>query len=260
MASIPRPFMKSFAGWEAASAHIELEDTMDAQASFEALFQGYNVEDYNGAEFDDWAYLVREIKNPDDYCATSVWVNGHWVGRLKRHDAANYVVEMNGLARQEMNLVVPAHLWAQRTPNRLVSRVTLRMPAPGSVAPVNKFPKKGFTVLPPGPEVPITGFEHNINLLKPYISTGREVSLALVLTATRKGGIDVTLDGKTIGVLSPVQVAKVMPLVKAAANAKLLAVARGVVAGSDVMTDMWMILGGVDEVGQYWKPTKDGGK
>ena len=143
----PRPYPDSFAGWEAPITHATIEDSLELQETFEALFTGFNVEDINGAEYDDWAYLVRDRHYPEDYASVCVWIRGYFVGRLDRETAGKYVVEMNGLDSQELNLVVPAHLWAQRTKSRLANRVTLSLPPVGSVGPVNLFPKKAFTIL-----------------------------------------------------------------------------------------------------------------
>ncbi|MDO5672688.1 MAG: hypothetical protein Q4G30_07515 [Actinomycetaceae bacterium] len=258
--AIPAPHATSFPGWDSPSVHCEVDDPEGVDGSFEAMFHGYNVEDYNGAEYDTWAYLRREPKNRGDYCATSVWVDGYWVGRLRNDDAASYVVEMNGLERQSMNLVVPARVWAQRTKSRLVHRVTLTMPPVGGVGPVNKFPRKAFTVLPYGEEMPLSDVESHANILRPLISTGREVSIAVALDIERNGVISAKIDEKSlIGTLSPVQAEKVRPLVERAKAAKLIPVARGVISGSEVLLDAWLLVASSDE-DPDWRPTKDGGK
>ena len=70
----PRPYPDSFAGWEAPITHATIEDSLELQETFEALFTGFNVEDINGAEYDDWAYLVRDRHYPEDYASVCVWI------------------------------------------------------------------------------------------------------------------------------------------------------------------------------------------
>lgn len=259
-AGSPRPYPKSFAGWEAPSTFATVEDSMEFQAEFEALFANYNVQDINGAEFDDWAYLVRERNNPDDYAAVCIWVQGHFIGRLDHDTAGKYVVEMNGLDAQKLNLVVPAHLWAQRTKTRLANRVTLSLPPVGAVGPVNFFPKKAFTILPPGDEILLEDFENHMEPLHQFISTGKTVPIALIV-AEDKQGLGVYLDKKTyVGRVPDMQAELIVPLVRAAVSRKLVPVARGLLTGSNIRNDLSIVSGNVKTVGSHWTPTHDGGK
>lgn len=255
-----RPYPKSFAGWEAPSTFATVDDSMEFQAEFEALFAGRNVEDINGAEFDDWAYLVRERNNPDDYAAVCIWIQGHFIGRLDRATAGKYVVEMNGLDAQELNLVVPAHLWAQRTKTRLANRVTLSLPPVGGVGPVNFFPKKAFTILPPGDEILLEDFENNVEPLRPFISTGKTVPVALMMIEDG-GGLGAYLDKKTYVGRVPTEKAElIVPLIRTAVAHKLIPVARGMLTGSNIRNDLSIVSGDTSTVGSHWTPTHDGGK
>lgn len=255
-----RPYPKSFAGWEAPSTFATVEESLELQAEFEALFAGKNVDDINGAEFDDWAYLVRERNNPDDYAAVCIWIQGHFIGRLDHDTAGKYVVEMNGLDSQELNLVVPAHLWAQRTKTRLANRVTLSLPPVGGVGPVNFFPRKAFTILPPGDEILLEDFENRMEPLRPFISTGKTVPVALMLVEER-GGLNAYLDKKImVGRVPEYNAEKIIPLVRAAVNNKLIPVARGMLTGSNIRNDLTIVTGDTSTVGTHWVPTHDGGK
>ena len=254
------PYPKSFAGWEAPSTHATVEDSLDLQADFEALFAGYNVDDINGAEYEDWAYLVRDRNNPDDYAAVCVWVQGHFIGYLDHATAGKYVVELNGLDSQELNLVVPCHLWAQRTKSRLANRVTLSLPPVGGVGPVNMFPKKAFTILPPGDEIMLEDYEDHIGPLRPYISTGNTVPVALLMQED-SGGLGAYLDKKTyVGRVPAERAELITPLVRIAVAHKLLPVARGMLTGSNIRNDLTIVSGDVRTEGQHWQPTHDGGK
>lgn len=255
-----RPYVKSFAGWEAPSTFATVEDSLELQDDFAALFAGYNVDDINGAEFDDWGYLVRDRNNPDDYAAVCVWVQGHFVGYLDHATAGKYVVELNGLDSQELNLVVPCHLWAQRTKSRLANRVTLSLPPVGGVGPVNMFPKKAFTILPPGDEIPLEDYDEHIGPLHPYISTGKTVPVALWMQED-KGGLGAYLDKKTyIGRVPPHAAELIVPLVRTAVAHKLIPIARGMLTGSNIRNDLTIVTGDTHTVGSHWKPTHDGGK
>ena len=256
----PRPYPDSFAGWEAPITHATIEDSLELQETFEALFTGLNVEDINGAEYDDWAYLVRDRHYPEDYASVCVWIRGYFVGRLDRETAGKYVVEMNGLDSQELNLVVPAHLWAQRTKSRLANRVTLSLPPVGSVGPVNLFPKKAFTILPPGEEIRLEGVDAHLEALRPFISTGKTVPLALIMVE-ENGGLSAYLDKKTRVGFVPAEPAELMiPLVRVALAKKLVPVAKGMISGSNIVNDLTIVAGDVRTVGRDWVPTKDGGK
>lgn len=256
----PRPYRKSFAGWEAPSTFATVEDSMEFQAEFEALFADYNVKDINGAEFDDWAYLVRERNNPDDYAAVCIWIQGHFVGRLDHATAGKYVVEMNGLDSQELNLVVPAHLWAQRTKTRLANRVTLSLPPVGGVGPVNFFPKKAFTILPPGDEILLEDFENHVEPLRPFISTGKTVPVALIMVE-EQGELRAYLDKKTyLGRVPDMQAELIIPLIRNALSRKLIPVARGLLTGSNIRNDLSIVTGNTRTVGLSWVPTHDGGR
>lgn len=255
-----RPYPKSFAGWEEPSTFATVEDSLELQEQFESLFAGYNVDDINGAEYDDWAYLVRDRNNPDDYAAVCVWIQGHFIGYLDHATAGKYVVELNGLDSQELNLVVPCHLWAQRTRSRLANRVTLNLPPVGAVGPVNKFPRKAFTILPPGDEIPLEDYDEHMEPLRPFISTGKTVPVALWMQED-SGGLGAYLDKKTfIGRVPSPAADQIIPLVRTAVAHKLIPIARGLLTGSNIRNDLSIVSGDVRSVGSAWQPTHDGGK
>lgn len=254
-----RPFGQNFAGWEAATAFMEVEDDPSIDPAIQAIFADRNLSHVNGAEVDDWAYLVRDMTDTKDSTAVSVWVRGYWLGRLKAKNVIPYLPELNGLYQNELNLAVPVHLWAQQTPSKLARRITLKMPPAAGAGLVNHFPSRAYAIFPPGPRVPLVDFSTYAAAVAGYASVEGPVPLALVLKS--EGDVVYAFSGRDyVGQFGAADAANIGPLVRSCEAKKLLPVARGVLMPTAQGLDLWVSCAGRAEVGQNWSPNKAGGK
>lgn len=218
------------------------------------------------------AQLAPDPENPFDPNAVAVWAEGQHVGYLSREDAAHYAGPLGELADDEAHLEVPARVWA-RLPGasvptvgqgervgRISIRVTVLLPPPTGVRPVNPLPDEPHTVIPAGGSIQVTGEENQMETLTRYVGDApRHLAVTLHLVqeartprATPHEAVEVRLDGRRIGVLTKHMSEQVRDLVAHIESRGRVAVCRAVLVGSPLRAEVTLKVCRSTEVTSAW--------
>ncbi|MHA7210075.1 HIRAN domain-containing protein [Arthrobacter sp. MDT1-65] len=179
------------------------------------------------------AELIPEPDNPHDANAVSVRIKGHVVGYLERSVAAKYASIFHRIAASGHTAVTSARVWAttsrswsDETRIGFHSRVSVFLPEPHQILPLNRSPLTDIAVLPWGGALQVTGEDKHFDYLFNYVSTDGEGLVVLTLHRlihTLKNGaerelIEVRLDGERVGQLTAATSGHYLPTVRHAAD------------------------------------------
>lgn len=208
-----------------------------------SLFTRHATVSESGDEIHLPAVLVPDPSNPYDKRAVAVFVDGLHVGYMERPQAQRYHAAISKLPGGE--LTVPSRQWLRGTDDDTWARVTLSLPDPAELQCPN--PTKGeHIVLPPGSTVQVTKeedhMEHLANLLKQY-GTDRVLAATLRrITEQRPRStvelVAVEIDCLPVGVLSKIQTANFLPLVRRAEAEGARLVCRASLRGNALKADV----------------------
>lgn len=172
------------------------------------------------------AHLIPEPDNPHDSNAISVRIKDHVVGYLSREDALAYVSVLHRIAASGHKAVTSARVWAttsrswtdeKRTDFR--SRISIYMPAPEHIVPLNMRSSEGVALLPWGGALQVTGEEKHFSYLFNYVPVSGEGLVILTLhklvhalkNGTERELVEVRLDGERVGQLTAATSAHYLP-------------------------------------------------
>ncbi len=247
--------------WSGRLQHYEVAGEFYRSASIQKLFTGASVRKEGGAELRLPAVLVPDPGNPFDRNAVAVYVNDHHVGYLEREDAKDFAPALAALAQQGQSLQVESRQWARYDNYRrdLYSRVTLRLPDPDAITPRNAVPSDSV-VLPAGSTIQVTKEDEHMDAITPWLDAkGGEVTLAVTLHAivdirprSAVDAVQVQIDGRPVGILSPTSTANVLPLVKYVAERGMAPVARATLKGNALKADVTLHVSKAQDVDPAW--------
>lgn len=217
---------------------------------------------YKGVETRMDAVLVPDPSNPYGRGrAVAVYVDGQHVGHLGQDDADRYFPVLSPMRANGRLLRAPARVWASDMGSTVNARVTLTLPDPSGLHPSNALPSSPFVVIPPGRVIQVTKEDEHMDMLSHYVLRGAgEVNhVAVTLRSINEirprssyEAVQVELDGKRVGVLSKVQSAKLLPLVKHIEERDLVPVARAVITGTRLKAEVVLRCAAADTVDDDW--------
>lgn len=246
--------------WAPARIPVEVAGEAFRPESFRAIFQGHHWTGDGGAEVKGVAALTRDTENPYDSNAVAVWFWGQHVGYLPADVAAKYSpwIERNLGYRP---LAAEARVWG-RLAGSVRARVTVRLPEPHGIGPINSLPEEPHVVLPPGSRIQVTKEEEHMDVLREAVVSGVDTPIAVTLHAIHEirprsaiEAVEVRIYGERVGVLSPAQSTNLLPLVKYIEERGLLVVARATVSGSVLKADVVLNCIRADEADADWLAT-----
>lgn len=209
------------------------------------------------------AVLIPEPTNPYDSHAVQVTINSLLVGYLPREDAGGYSSVLASLATQERFLEVPARVWWGRDPDGdFYGSVTLDLPPAPLLFAVNTRPS-GAALLPRGWRVQVTGEEAYLDVLSPVVA-GRGEALAYVTlhefteerARSSKQLVEVRLDGRRVGQLSPAASEQLLPVIRLADHAGGIPIcAHAVVRGNQLRVEVEVWARKSNEIPDSWLST-----
>lgn len=211
-----------------------------------------------GTEFFARAHLVPELMA--DYPeAVRVDIEGHPVGYLEHGDGRKYRPVVAKLAVEGSAPTVHARVWATNDDGTWRGRVTVALDAPEMLVPVNRHPGQPAVDLPEGRSVKVTGREAHLDVLSPLVRAGLKSGVWVTLHAstvttarTEKRVVEVRVDGRAVGALTPATSAGILPLVDKAEGAGRIAVARGYVSGNSLSVDLSVSLARTADLDEEW--------
>ncbi|MEV8148628.1 HIRAN domain-containing protein [Arthrobacter sp. NPDC080073] len=164
--------------------------------------------------------LVAEPDNPYDVNAISVRWRNQVLGYLSREDAIRYAQPVRRIIASGLAAATTARIWAYDGGDRLQARVTVALPEPELIAPLNQPPAGVGTLVPWGSAIQVLKEEKHFDILCNHVPP-EGVGLLLVslhkVARTLKNGterpfVEVRLDGERVGELSNVTSAHLLPL------------------------------------------------
>lgn len=193
------------------------------------------------------ARLVPEPENAYDPNAIMVIVNRQHVGYLSREDAIRYHEVLTRVFDAGYAAATGCRIWAsarkdwQTGKTRYVGNVRVALGEPHTLLPLNDPPTSGYSILPWGGALQVTGEEHYQDVLSNYINAeGDGIALGTLTVIT--GGtarapkelVEIRIDGERIGQLTPGSSQHFLPAIRHLENQGLATVAWLRVKGSAI--------------------------
>ncbi len=204
--------------------------------------------------------LVAEPDNPYDSNAISVRWNNNVLGYLSRDDAVRYAQPVKRIIASGLTAATTARIWAYDDGSQLRARVTVSLPEPEIIAPLNDAPAGLTTLVPWGTAIQVLKEENHFDVLFNHVPpTG--VGLLLVSihreirrlkNGTERPFVEVRLDGKRVGELSNVTSAHLLPLLEHTEAVGETAVAYAKVTGSALAAQLVLHAAKATEISNDW--------
>lgn len=244
--------------WAPARIPVEVVGETFRPDSFRAIFQGQHWTGDGGAEVKGVAALVRDPENPHDANAVAVWFWGQHVGYLPADMAARYSPWMER-ALGTRGLAAEARVWGRLAGGNVRARVTVHLPEPHGLGPINSLPDEPHVVLPPGSRIQVTKEEEHMDVLREIVVSGVNTPIAVTLHAIHEirprsavESVEVRIYGERVGVLSPAQSTNLLPLVRYIEKRGLVVVSRASLSGSVLKADVVLNCIRADEADTDW--------
>lgn len=204
--------------------------------------------------------LVAEPDNPYDVNAISVRWRNQVLGYLSREDAIRYAQPVRRIIASGFTAVTTARIWAYDAGDRLQARVTVALPEPELIAPLNEPPAGITTLVPWGSAIQVLKEENHFDILCNHVPTDGVglllVSLHKVIRILRNGAerplVEVRLDGRRVGELSNVTSAHLLPLLEHTETIGETALAYAKITGSALAAQLVLHAAKATEISNDW--------
>lgn len=191
-----------------------------------------------------YAELVADRGNPHDGQAVAVFVDGLHIGYLEREDAARFCPVVSGLARHGYTIITSARIWSAFD-GTVRARLTVDLPDPEHLIAENDLPSEPHVVVPRGASIKVSRTSEYHEDAVAFFGKEAGATHAATLHAIHDirprssvEAVEVQIDGKVVGVLTPVQSANMLPLVKHIEARGMVPVVRARVTGSPLKVDI----------------------
>jgi hypothetical protein len=204
--------------------------------------------------------LVAEPDNPYDMNAISVRWRNQVLGYLSREDAIRYTQPIRRIIASGLTAATTARIWAFDGGDRLRARVTVALPEPELIAPLNEAPTGGNTLVPWGSAIQVLKEEDHFEILFNQVPP-EGVGLLLVslhkAIRTFKNGVErpfveVRLEGERVGELSNVTSAHLLPLLEHTETIGETALAYAKITGSALAAQLVLHAAKATEISNDW--------
>ncbi|WP_433362104.1 HIRAN domain-containing protein [Actinoplanes sp. CA-142083] len=213
----------------------------------------------DGSEVIAVAELVPEPGNRHDQNAVAVRIGGQLVGYLPRDEAARYSPALFQLVTQGWSPQVACRVWGASWDGNFRGSVRLDLAEPHLLAPANRPPGGEHRLLPPGHAIQVTGEEHHLDALLPFLRPEGECWVHATLhevveqtARTSKVVVEVRLDGARVGKLSPRMSGELLPAIQHLAGQGRATVTRALVKGNRIKTEVTLYALRAHELPHSW--------
>ncbi|WP_324644984.1 HIRAN domain-containing protein [Pseudarthrobacter sp. LT1] len=204
--------------------------------------------------------LVAEPDNPYDSNAISVRWRGRVLGYLSREDAPRYKQPIRRIIASGLVAATTARMWGYDDGAQFRARVTVALPEPELITPLNEAPTGVTTLLPWGSGIQVLKEENHFDILSSHVPTDGQGLLLVSLhkeIKTLKNGtprpfVEVRLDGKRVGELSNVTSAHLLPLLEHTEAVGETAVAYAKITGSALAAQLVLHAAKTTEISNDW--------
>lgn len=219
-------------------------------------------------ELETTALLIPEPSNRHDRSAVAVQIDGNTVGYLPRDIAPSYQPLLLGLANRHSVGRVPSRVWGGPfdydglgSPERFNASVTLALAEPHMCLPVNPPPARHM-LLPRGAAIQVTGEERYMSAIVPLLRPEGECLAYAVLREQEdasgrppKERVEVFIDGRRVGLLTPKMSNDVLPAVRHLRNAGYETAAMAKVKGNVLKAEVTLYCTRAHELPTEWLPS-----
>lgn len=207
-----------------------------------------------GVELTEQASLIREPNNRHDRNAVRVEVRGQHVGHLPAEDAARYRATLDHLAARGFVVRTQTRLWAgpeieyqvdrrgelrEVDTGKVNCRITLALPEPHLLVPLNPPPQGLHAMLPMGGSVMVKTDGVPIAVFESVLTDSGEGwvhatlhELHEQLSRSVREIVEVRIDGVRVGAMTPAMSKKFLPVVRALADGGRLCATPAIVRGN----------------------------
>lgn len=264
---------KPFALWGRGISYgnVEVKGTEHRQDAILSLLPRQRLRE--GADLDTTAQLVPEPTNPYDSNAVGCWVDGRLIGYLPREVAVRYHSALAQFVRSGRVPTTNAHVWArevddydydydtgrQTKQKKYYTSARIGLAEPDLLGPINLAPPKPRAELPDGGAAKVTGaqenFKHLLSVLGNRSRAWAYASLeATTLTGPRssKTVVQVLINGRPAGTLSPQMSNSYLPIVEPLSAAGCRTVVRVLLTGSPVSVAATIYAAKAHELSHEW--------
>lgn len=190
------------------------------------------------------AVLRPEPENTYDHNAVQVTIDDLVVGYLPADEAVNYSPLLLHLAGQGDLISVPARVWWDAE-GEFMASVRLDLAPPGLLLPVNAPPAGNVMQLPPGNAIQVVGEDAHLDVLAPIVA-GNGPAAALVTlheiseqkTRTVKQIVEVRIDGRRVGQLTPAMGEHLLAVIRLATTAGVTLYCRAGIRGNQIKAEV----------------------
>ncbi|WP_430784533.1 HIRAN domain-containing protein [Actinoplanes sp. G11-F43] len=208
--------------------------------------------------------LVPDPKNRFDRNAVGVWAGSRQVGHLPRDEAARYAPVLTSMIAQGWEPQVSARVWASQWTGydgstELSASVRLDLAEPHMLVPANTPPKTPHRMLPVGGAIQVTGEEHHLDALSPWLRPEGQcwvhVTLHEVteqLARSSRTVVEVRIDDARVGQLTPKMSGEVLPAIRHLADDGLTTGTRAIVKGNRIKAEVVLYVARAHELPDSW--------
>ncbi|MCI0144028.1 DUF4236 domain-containing protein [Arthrobacter bambusae] len=204
--------------------------------------------------------LVAEPDNPYDANAISVRWRNQVLGYLSREDAVRYAQPVRRIIASGFTAATTARIWAYDVGDRLQTRVTVTLPEPELIAPLNEAPAGLTTLVPWGSAIQVLKEEDHFEILFNYVPQEGAglllVSLHKAIHTLKNGAerpfVEVRLNGERVGELSNVTSAHLLPLLEHTETVGETALAYARITGSALAAQLVLHVAKATEISNDW--------
>lgn len=215
------------------------------------------------------AELVPEPDNPHGGGqAISARVDGKVVAYFDQTQAREYFAALGRMVASGVVPVAPIRIWAvtrysqARRQDELKSAVRLDLRGADEILPSNPAPSVPHALIPRGRAVQVTGEADHLDAIAPHVGAGNMLvatlhPLEIAKAKTTAIVLEVRLDGRRVGQLTPATSASLLPLVQEADRKGLVAAAWASVKGSKFAAEVSLHVSKAEEVADSWPSSTD---
>ncbi|UKA64518.1 DUF4236 domain-containing protein [Arthrobacter sp. FW306-04-A] len=204
--------------------------------------------------------LVAEPDNPYDVNAISVRWRNQVLGYLSREDAIRYAQPVRRIIASGYIAATTARIWAYDGGDRLQARVTIALPEPELIVPLNEAPAGETTLVPWGSAIQVLKEENHFDILFNHVPPEGAGLLLVSLhkaihtlkNGTERPFVEVRLDGERVGELSSVTSAHLLPLLEHSETIGETALAYAKITGSALAAQLVLHAAKATEISNGW--------
>lgn len=242
---------------------LEVKGGYYRRPRLQAMFATEQARD--NQEFHVDVTLVPEPDNPYSALGTAVSVRykDRVIGYLPDGESARYA-QLRRIAASGYDAATQMRVWTNK--NRDSQRdfwLSLELPQPDYLLPLNDPPVDGFVVLPIGTKVQVTKESDHADYLTDFVPPSGKGQILVSLHRFETGktktweAIEIRLDGERIGELSKVSSEKFLPIVRHFDDVGLLTMARATIEGSSIAAEVTLYAAKAFEVDEELLETEE---